>query len=294
MNKVDVLICGSGPAGIQAALYVKRANLSVLVIGKDGGSLSKTEKVANYFGAPVMSGPELLDVGLKQLSDLDIPLIQEEITGLHMELDGFSVITDKNSYQSKTVILATGSPRMSSKIKGIKELEGKGVSYCAICDAFFYRNKKVAVIGHGEYAAHEASELIDVVSQVTVYTNGLEPQGHFDSRVVINTSKIKSIQGLDHVEAIELEDGTLNQVSGVFVAMGSASSVDLAVTLGVAVEKNKIVVSSNMETNVPGLFAAGDCTPGVMQISKAVGDGCVAGLQAIAYVRSKGKQHGTV
>lgn len=286
---MDVIICGSGPAGIQAALYIKRANLSVMVIGKDGGSLSRTDKVANYFGVATLSGPELLAIGHQQLSDHKIPLVQEEIIGLHMELEGFSVITDKNTYTAKAVILATGSPRVTTKLKGIKELEGKGVSYCAICDAFFYRNKAVGVLGHGEYAAHEAAELINVAKQVTVYTNGLAPQGHFDPRVILNTTKLKAIIGEDKVQAIEFEDGTQEILSGVFVAFGSASSVDLAVTLGVAVENNKIVVSKAMETNVPGLFVAGDCTPGLMQISKAVGDGCVAGIQAVAYIRALGK-----
>lgn len=286
---MDVIICGSGPAGIQAALYIKRANLSVMVIGKDGGSLSRTDKVANYFGVATLSGPELLAIGHQQLSDHQIPLVQEEIIGLHMELEGFSVITDKNTYMAKAVILATGSPRVTAKLKGIKELEGKGVSYCAICDAFFYRNKAVGVLGHGEYAAHEAAELINVAKQVTVYTNGLAPQGHFDPRVILNTTKLKAIIGEDKVQAIEFEDGTQETLSGVFVAFGSASSVDLAVTLGVAVENNKIMVSKAMETNVPGLFAAGDCTPGLMQISKAVGDGCVAGIQAVAYIRALGK-----
>jgi len=285
---MDVIICGSGPAGIQAALYIKRANLEVMVIGKDGGSLSRTDKVANYFGVPTISGPDLLAIGYQQLKDLNIPLIQEEITGLHMELEGFSIITDKETYTSRSVILATGSPRMTSKLKGVKEYEGKGVSYCAICDAFFHRNKNVAVLGHGEYAAHEAAELVNVAKQVTVYTNGLQAIGHFDPRVIIKSEKLIAIHGSDKVESIELEDGTLEPVSGVFVAFGSASSVDLAITLGVEVSANKIVVSKSMETNVPGLFAAGDCTPGLMQISKAVGDGCVAGLQAIAYLRKQG------
>jgi len=286
---MDVLICGAGPAGIQAALYLKRANFKVAVIGKDGGSLSRTDKVANYFGTPIMSGPELLAIGHKQLSDLEIPLIKEEITGIHMELEGFSVITDKATYSAKAVILATGSPRVTTKLKGIKELEGKGVSYCAVCDAFFYRKKIVGVLGHGEYAAHEAAELVNVASEVIVFTNGLEPSGHFDPKVRFNTAKLKEVVGSDHVEGLRLEDGTLIELSGIFVAFGSASSVDLAVTMGIEVSNNKIVVNPNMETNVPGLFAAGDCTPGLMQISKAVGDGCVAGIQAIAYLRGLGK-----
>lgn len=282
----DVIVCGKGPAGIQAAIYIKRSNLSVLVIGKDGGALSKTDKIANYYGFGLITGPQLLGAGLKQASDLEIDVKTEEITGLSYGMEGYTITTTEGQYDAKSVILATGSPRASLPIPGLKEFEGKGVSYCAICDAFFYRKKVVGVLGHGDYAAQEAHELVNVAEKVIVFTNGLEPEGHFDSRVEFVTSKVSSIKGEQSVQSINLEDGTQREIAGLFVALGSASAVDLALKLGALVEKNKIVVDEKKATNVPGLFAAGDCTPGLMQISKAVGDGCVAGLEAIAYVRS--------
>lgn len=282
----DVIVCGKGPAGIQAAVYIKRSNLNVLVIGKDGGALAKTDKIANYYGFELISGADLLNAGIHQAQSLGIEVASEEITGLSYGMDGYTVTTTQNTYTSKAVILATGSPRATLPIPGLKELEGKGVSYCAICDAFFYRQKIVGVLGHGDYAAQEAHELINVASQVIVFTNGLKPTGHFDPRVKFVETKVKSIQGEQKISAVELETGECVEVNGLFIALGSASATDLALKLGALVEKNKIIVDEKKATNIPGLFAAGDCTPGLMQISKAVGDGCVAGLEAIAFVRS--------
>lgn len=281
----DVIVLGKGPAGIQAAVYIKRANLNVLVIGKDGGALSKTDKIGNYYGFTQISGPELLEEGFKHAKALNIELIDEEVTGLSSGLD-FEVTTTKNSYHSKAVILATGSPRASVRIPNLKELEGRGVSYCAICDAFFYRKKIVGVLGHGDYAAQEAHELVNVAEQVIVFTNGLEPVGHFDSRVKFVKNKIKNLVGTDRLQAVTLDDESTVDVSGLFIALGSASATDLALKIGALVEKNKIIVDEKKQTNVPGLFAAGDCTPGIMQIAKAVGDGCVAGLESIAFIRN--------
>lgn len=282
----DVIICGKGPAGIQAAVYVKRANLKVLIIGKDGGALAKTDKIANYYGFELISGQDLLEAGLKQATALDIPVHSEEITGLSYGMEGYTVTTDQASYTAKAVILATGSPRATLPIQGLKDFEGKGVSYCAICDAFFYRQKIVGVLGHGEYAAQEAHELVNVAKEVIVFTNGLEPTGHFDPRVRFVKDKVVAVHGEQKIHHLELTNQETVQIDGLFVALGSASATDLALKLGAYTEKNKIVVDEKKATNVPGLYAAGDCTPGLMQISKAVGDGCVAGLEAIAYVRS--------
>jgi len=283
----DVIVCGKGPAGIQAAVYIKRANLKVLVIGKDGGALAKTDKIANYYGFGLISGPELLNAGIAQAVALDIDVKTEEVTSLSYGMEGYSVTTTHGHYEAKAVILATGSARSSAPIPNLKELEGKGISYCAICDAFFYRNKIVGVLGHGDYAAQEAHELLNVAQEVIVFTNGLEPTGHFDERVRFVKEKVARIVGEQKVEALELADGSKVETNGLFIALGSASAVDLALKLGAYVEKNKIMVDEKQATNVPGLFAAGDCTPGLMQISKAVGDGCVAGLEAISYVRNQ-------
>ena len=281
----DVIVLGKGPAGIQAALYIKRANLNVLVIGKDGGALAKTDKIGNYYGFTQISGPELLEQGYKHAESLGIELIEEEVTGLSFGLE-YTVTTTQNTYLSKAVIIATGSPRATVKIPNLKELEGKGVSYCAICDAFFYRKKIVGVLGHGDYAAQEAHELVNVADEVIVFTNGLEPTGQFDPRVKIIKNRIKNLVGTDRLQAVTLDNDSTIEINGLFIALGSASATDLALKIGALVENNKIIVDEKKQTNVPGLFAAGDCTPGMMQIAKAVGDGCVAGLECIAYIRN--------
>ena len=281
----DVIVLGKGPAGIQAALYIKRASLNVLVIGKDGGALAKTDKIGNYYGFTQISGPELLEQGYKHAKALDIELIEEEVTGLSFGLE-YTVTTTQNTYLSKAVIIATGSPRATVKIPNLKELEGRGVSYCAICDAFFYRKKIVGVLGHGDYAAQEAHELVNVADEVIVFTNGLEPTGQFDPRVKIIKNRIKNLVGTDRLQAVTLDNDSTIEINGLFIALGSASATDLALKIGALVENNKIIVDEKKQTNVPGLFAAGDCTPGMMQIAKAVGDGCVAGLECIAYIRN--------
>jgi thioredoxin reductase (NADPH) len=280
----DVIVLGKGPAGIQAAVYVKRANLNVLVIGKDGGALGWTEHVGNFYGFDHITGPELLEKGIQQAQTLGIEVKSCEVTSVSY-LGHYLVKTTEAEFEAKAVILASGAPRTRVKIDNLKNLEGKGVSYCAICDAFFYRQKEVAVIGHGEYAAQEAHELINIVGSVTVFTNGEEPTGHFDERVKIITEPIQAILGEDRVSGVQLKNGDSFPVHGVFVALGSASATDLALKIGALVENNKIVVDDKKMTNVPGLFAAGDCTPGIMQIAKAVGDGCIAGIEAIGYVR---------
>ena len=143
----DAIIIGKGPAGITASIYLKRANYNILVIGKDGGALEKTKAIDNYYGfANTITGKDLLKQGLEQANRLEIPIETDEVLSIGKE-ENFVVETRNNTYQAKAVILATGTSRNTPNIKGIKELEGKGVSYCAICDAFFYRNKKVAVLG---------------------------------------------------------------------------------------------------------------------------------------------------
>ena len=284
----DVIILGKGPAGIQASLYVKRAGLNVLVLAKDGGALMKTESIANYYGTGTLSGPELLNAGIQQATDLGIEIRDAEVTSISMEFDGsFLVDTMTDSLRCHTVIIATGSPRTTVKIPNLKELEGKGVSYCAVCDAFFYRKKTVAVIGQGAYALHEAQELLPLVQQVILLTHGLPVEVDFPDNVEIHTAKIDRILGTDHVEGVLLADRSEIKLDGVFVALGSASSFDLALKIGAQVEGNKILTDDNRQTNVPGLFAAGDCTTGTMQIAKAVGDGMVAGLSAVSYIRTR-------
>ncbi len=277
----DVIVIGSGPAGITAAIYSKRRNLSILVISKGNGTLQKAEKIDNYYGFENgISGKELYVNGIKQAKNLGIDFIEDEVINIEY-INQFTIETVNSKYEAKAVILATGVSRNVPNIKGIKEFEGKGVSYCAVCDSFFYKGKDVAVLGDGNYAIHEFETLKPVASSVTILTNGNTMVENRDSSIEVNSKKIREFRGDTKLEEVEFEDNTIQNLNGVFIAMGTASSSDLARKIGARIENNNIVVNENMETTVPGLFACGDCTGGLLQISKAVYEGAKAGLAVL-------------
>lgn len=283
----DSVIIGSGPAGITASLYMVRAGLKVLIISKNQSALDKAEKIENYYGfeRPI-SGKELNEVGIKQAKRIGAEFLEKEAISIKYSENGCYEVVVANQgrdekYIAKTIVLATGTNRNRPNIKGIKEFEGRGVSYCAICDAAFFRNKDVGVLGNGDYAIGEIQELLPVVKSVTMLTNGLQPVEYRNDNININTKKIREFRGNNRIEEIEFEDNTKQEVSGVFIAQGVASSVDFAKKLGAMIENNYIVVNDKMETTVPNIYACGDCTGGLLQISKAVYEGTVAGLEVI-------------
>lgn len=277
----DVIVIGSGPAGITAAIYAKRRNLSILVISKGNGTLQKAEKIDNYYGFENgISGKELYVNGIKQAKNLGIDFIEDEVINIEY-INQFTIETVNSKYEAKAVILATGVSRNVPNIKGIKEFEGKGVSYCAVCDSFFYKGKDVAVLGDGNYAIHEFETLKPIASSVTILTNGNTMVENRDSSIEVNSKKIRKFRGDTKLEKVEFEDNTIQNLNGVFIAMGTASSSDLARKIGARIENNNIVVNENMETTVPSLFACGDCTGGLLQISKAVYEGAKAGLAVL-------------
>ena len=282
----DAIIIGAGPAGISASLYLIRAKKNILVISKENSSLIKAEKIDNYYGLESLTGKELFDRGIKQAERLGVNIIKEEVISIDFEDNGkFKVITENKEYISKNVIIATGTSRKVPNIKGIKEYEGKGVSYCAICDAFFYKNKDVAVIGSGNYAIHEAKTLENVAKSVSILTNGervVENRDNSLSNFNINEKSIKEVRGFDKVEEIDFDDNTSKKVSCVFIAMGTASADDLAKKLGIVLKNNSIQVDENMQTNIKGIYACGDCTGGLLQINKAIYEGAKAALHIIA------------
>ena len=292
----DVIIVGAGPAGISASLYVGRANLKTLVLytgesqdSEDASALEKTDKIENYYGfAKGVNGKRLYEEGIEQAKNIGIEIKNEEVVKIERE-DKFVVTTSKARYKAKAVILSTGNKKKKPSIKGIKEFEGKGVSYCAICDGFFYRNKNVAVLGSGDYAISETNDLINIANNITILTNGKEAPEFRADNVKIDTRKVKSIKGNNKIEEVEFEDGGNLEVDGVFVAQGVAGSGEFAKKLGLITQKDNIVVNQNMETNIKGLFACGDCTGGVLQIAKAVYEGMIAGMQAIKYIKMEEK-----
>ena len=285
----DVIIIGAGPAGISAGLYTKRANLNVLILYKDQSALKKTEMIENYYGFENgISGKDLYKIGIQQAENLGIDVRKEEVTNIQIgEKSQYIVITEKETYKTKTVILATGNKKNTPQIKGIKEFEGKGVSYCAVCDGFFYRNKDVSILGNGKYAISEANELINIANSITILTDGKEAPEIRADNVKIVTQKIREVRGDKKVEEVEFEDDTRAKTDGIFVALGVAGGNEFAKKLGIITQKDRIVVNENMETNIPGIYACGDCVGGLLQISKSVYEGTKAGLQAIRYIRKE-------
>lgn len=282
----DIIIIGSGPAGVSAAVYAKRGGANVLVISKDTGTLGKAKKIENYYGFKNISGKDLYENGLKQLENLNIEFVKDEVVQLNYTSQ-FEVTTVNNIFQAKYVVLATGVSRNVPNIKGIKEFEGKGVSYCAICDAFFYRNKDVAVLGSGNYAIHEAEILKPVVKSVMLLTNSEKLVENRDIDLNVNEKKVREVRGFEKVDEIVFEDDTAQNINGIFVAIGTASTNDLARKIGARVENNKIIVNDNLETTVPNLYACGDCTGGILQISKATYEGTKVGLEIVNKLKNK-------
>lgn len=291
MESYDVVIIGKGPAGISAALYTVRANLKTLVIGSDSSSLKKADKIENYYGFEnPISGRELLQAGVRQAQRLGVSVIDDEVTAIEYD-GGFTVKTVLQNFSAKAVLIATGQPPRRPNIPGISKFEGVGVSYCTTCDGFFYRNKKVGVLGSGNYAVQEATELEPFTKDITIFTNGKEPAFTGDyakiaKNFTINTLCVLELTGDEKLRGIVLEDGA-HPLDGLFVASGTASSIDFAKKLGVIVEKNNIVTDEKQMTNLEGVFAAGDCTGGFKQISVAVGQGAIAGRSIIEFIRKQ-------
>ena len=277
-----------GPAGISASLYTKRGNKETLIINSENSTLQEVHKIENYYGFENgIDGKELYKNGIKQAENLGIEVKTEEVLSIKINEKGFEVITNKNTYTTKTVIIAVGNKKNKVKIKGIKEFEGKGVSYCAICDGFFYRNKEVAVIGSGDYAISETNDLINIAKKVTILTNGEKAPEFRADNVEINSKPIEEIDGKDKVEKVTFNDRTSINADGIFVAQGTAGGLELAKKLGLLIKDNHIIVNENMETNIKGIYACGDCTGGLMQISKSVYQGMVAGLEVIKFLNNK-------
>jgi thioredoxin reductase (NADPH) len=288
----DAIIIGRGPAGLSCAIYTTRGNLKTLVIGKADSMLFKADKIENYYGFEhPISGKELFEIGEKQALRLGAEIVEDEVVSIE-KTDNFKVICVNGEYEAKTVLLSTGAPVVRAPVKKLDRFEGNGVSYCTTCDGFFYRNKKVGVLGYTDYAVHEAMELMAFTNDITLYTNGMtlnisEKLKDSVSKLKINDTKIKELDGQEKIEWIVFEDGSRDSVQGLFVAYGSASSNSFALKMGIETEGKSIKVNDKMETNIPGLYAAGDCTGVFKQIAVAVGQGALASRQMIEWVRKK-------
>jgi thioredoxin reductase (NADPH) len=294
---VDVAVVGAGPAGLQAAVHAVRKKVSVVVIGKVQKSSLYGAHIENYLGVDgVTDGSELLDVGLAQVKRFGARVLEEDLLKIEMEEGGlFAIETESEKFMARAVVLATGTSRKKLKVKGEKELAGRGVSYCVDCDANFYRNARVVVVGDHSAAVDGALTLLNYAAEVHLVTHGLEVSETLaarlrDSKVQVRGSAWpKEILGENAVTGLLLEDGSTLEVDGVFVELGAKGALDLATGLGVGMDMetfSHIAANKKQETNIAGVYAAGDICGQPYQMAKAVGEGCVAGWEAANYANS--------
>ncbi len=294
-EEYDVVILGTGPAGLQAAIHAARAKASVLVMGREHKSSLYKAHVENYCCITGISGHELLQQGVRQASDSGAHFLHEDVIKTSQEDDRFIILTEnERNIKTRALIMAMGITRNRLGVPGEKEFLGKGVSYCVDCDANFYKGAKVAVVGDESAAVSGALTLIFYADEVHLVSNRLQVSDRLDyqireSDVNIHLGcKVKEIVGLDNVDGLIMDDNQRLNVDGVFIETGAKGAVELAATLGVAMDEDKfqyIVTDKQQQTNVPGIYAAGDICGPPWQMAKAVGEGCVAGLSAAKFAK---------
>lgn len=264
-----IAIIGSGPAGISAALYLKRANIPVIVFTNHKSALRKASEIENYYGTGKVSGNDIYNNGIDSAKKLDINIIEEEILSISFD-NTFKLESKNNEYLCDSIILATGSLPKKINIPGINEFEGKGISYCATCDGFFFKNKKIAVIGNSDYAEHEYNYLKNISNDI----------------IKLNIEDIKEFNGDNILSSISLVNDSIIPIDGAFIALEPDSSA-LAKKIGLIEKDNRINVDINMQTNISGIYACGDATPGLKQIARAVYEGMIAANSSIEYYKKK-------
>jgi thioredoxin reductase (NADPH) len=294
-NIYDVIILGSGPAGLQAAIHAARAKVSVLVLGKSSKSSLHRAHIENYCCMERTTGEEMLLQGIKQAEAAGTIFVHEDVVKVSHEDHWFIVQNESGEYLScRALILAMGISRNRLRVPGEKELLGRGVSYCVDCDAGFFRGKPVAVIGNESAAASGALTLLFYASEVHLVCDHLEVSESLahqieESEISLHAGrKVTEIIGQEQVDGLLLDDGLRLDVKGVFIELGAKGAIELASELGVAMDLDSpqfIATDKKQKTNIAGLYAAGDICGLPWQLAKAVGEGCVAGLEAAAHAK---------
>lgn len=283
--KYDIIVLGSGPAGLSAAVTARGRNKSVLVIGNrwQDSPLARAERVDNYLGMPGMTGMEMLEAFQRHAQEMGVEMVTGKVLSI-MEWEGFNLTVGSQVYEGSALILAPGVVRQA-KFPGEETYLGRGVSYCATCDGMLYRNKPVAVVGRSKDAPHEAAYLKSIGCQV-VYVVPKRPDQLEEDIPFIQAAKL-AVKGEQTVTALEA-DGADIPVNGVFILREAVAPGDLLP--GLILEKGAIQVDRSMATSVPGVFAAGDATGAPLQVSKAVGEGLIAALSACEYLDRNGSK----
>jgi thioredoxin reductase (NADPH) len=293
-DSYGVVILGTGPAGLQAAIHAARKKASVLVLGKESKSSIYRHTVENYCCILQTTGEDIIAAGRQQAASFGAELADEDVLGISEASPGFRLkLESGGEIGAAAVIIATGTARNRLGVPGEKELLGRGVSYCVECDCNFYKGQDVAVVGDGSAAASGALTLLEYARTVHLICRDLDVGPELAAAVRRSAVRlhekhwVKAIDGREAVEGVLLEDGGRLEVQGVFIELGAKGVMGLAGLLGVRLddEMKYIETTKKMETNVPGVYAAGDITGPPWQVAKAVGEGCVAGLEAAGYAK---------
>ncbi len=302
----DLVIIGAGPAGLAAGIYAARAKMNALIIERSasGGKALSADKIENYPGFPEpVPGAELVERMEAQIKRLGVRLKSTDVAEISLDGDKFTLRTAQEVIEARTVVLATGSGPSPLGVPGEERLRGRGVSYCAICDAFFFRGEKVAVVGGGDAAVHEALYLTRFVDKAHLLHNRdslratkvLQDQLAAEPKIEVrlNTGVVE-ILGEDQVTGVKIEDLKTGEqrvldVSGVFIYVGVKPASYLVRDLADLDPRGYVITDDKMATRTPGLFAAGDVRDKPLrQIVTAVADGAVAAVSADRYLRGQG------
>lgn len=289
----DIIIIGAGPAGMTSAIYAKRAGYNPLVLEKNtyGGQIINSSEVANYPGIKKIDGYTFATKIYEQLKELEIEIKHEEVINIKKNDKTINVITNKNEYECKSVIIATGLTKRKLNIENEEKLIGKGISYCATCDGAFFKENDVAVVGGGNTALEDAIFLSNYCKHVYLINRTenfkaekslLDSFKQKNNTEIITSANVKKLVGKEKLEKIELDNGKILNISGLFIAIGQIPNCNFDI-----VEKENGFIKSNEEctTNIPGIFVAGDIrNKSVRQIVTSVSDGAVAAINAVKYI----------
>lgn len=286
MERYDIAIIGTGPAGLSAAITAKIRNKKILLIGNPNFSdkVQKAHQIQNYLGLPAISGKDLAKAFENHINSMDITITEGKVNAVYPMGSYFGLQVSQDIYEAETVIVATGIVTVKA-FKGENELLGRGVSYCATCDAPLYRNKTVAVIGYSPKEESEAEFLAEVCEKV-LYIPMYKEETKLSDKVTIINEKPTAVIGENKVKSLQTEKNNY-EVDGIFILRDSIPPSQLV--SGLEIKDNHIVVNLQMETNIKGCFACGDIVGRPYQYIKAAGQGNIAGLSAVAYLDAKRK-----
>lgn len=296
----DLIVIGLGPAGISACIYAKRSGLNILAFEKraPGGLINTTNLVENYPGYSKIDGPSLAFNMFKHLKDLEVPIKMEEVVKIEKN-DNIVITTKNNSYETKTLIIGTGRSPRKPDIEDFNKFEGKGISYCAICDASLYKNKDVCVLGSGDSAFEETLYLSKLCKSVTIVSrsNEIKASDHLQDEVallknvkILKNTNIKKLFGENKLEGAILTNEEILNFDALFIYIGFVPISSLFKDVNLKMDKNYILVNNKCETSIPGIFACGDIIKkDLYQIVTATSEGAIAASSVLNYINENVK-----